>query len=414
LQILIYTHGFAPKIGGVETYVMLLAQGLAESVQAGKDGLRVTVATPTPAEGNDDAALPFRVVRQPGLGRLIGLIREADVVHLAGPSILPLTLSLALRKPTAVEHHGYQAICPNGLLLLEPDKTLCPGHFMARHYGKCIACNAAHQSWFTGLVKVFATFPRRWACRLASINLPISDHVNRRQQLPRSQVVYYGIPDPRPQPPVIDRGNANDAPPRMKTFAYVGRLVSEKGLPLLLEAAHYLRDGGHQFRLKFIGDGPERLRMEDLATTLDIRECVEFTGFLEGEALEKVMRTIDAVVMPSVWEETAGLSAIEQMMRGRLVVAADIGGLGEVVGEGGLKFPPGDIEGLASCLRRVLDEPDLAKALGKKARQRALQLFLEERMVAEHLSVYRQLLGGSGPSPEGPGAVGLPLGSSER
>jgi glycogen(starch) synthase len=126
------------------------------------------------------------------------------------------------------------------------------------------------------------------------------------------------------------------------------------------------------------------------------------------------MRTIDAVVMPSVWEETAGLSAIEQMMRGRLVVAADIGGLGEVVGEGGLKFPPGDIEGLASCLRRVLDEPDLAKALGKKARQRALQLFLEERMVAEHLSVYRQLLGGSGPSPEGPGAVGLPLGSSER
>lgn len=96
------------------------------------------------------------------------------------------------------------------------------------------------------------------------------------------------------------------------------------------------------------------------------------------------------------------------------MVAADIGGLGEIVGEAGLKFRRGDAEGLASCLRHVLDEPNLAKALGKKARQRALQLFREERMDAEHLAVYRQLLGGSGASPEGHGAVARPLHSPER
>jgi len=401
-------------IGGVETYVMLLAQGLAQGVRAGEDDLQVTVVTPTPAGGNNDAALPFRVVRRPGLGRLFHLVREADVVHLAGPCILPLTLSLALRKPTTVEHHGYQAICPNGMLFLEPSKTVCPGHFMSRRYGRCVACTAANQSWLTSLAKVLATFPRRWACWLASFNLPISDHVDRRLQLPRSQVVYYGIPDPMQQPQVIDLRDASDAPRRVMTFAYVGRLVSEKGLPLLVQAAKQLRDRGHKFRLKFIGDGPERERTEDLATTLGLGECVEFTGFLEGEALENAMRTIDAVVMPSICEETAGLSAIEQMMRGRLVVAADIGGLGEVVGDVGLKFTPGDIEGLASCLQRALNEPDLGKALGKKARQRALRLFLEERMVAEHLAVYRQLLGGSGSSPEGHGPVAQPLQRPER
>jgi glycosyltransferase involved in cell wall biosynthesis len=96
--------------------------------------------------------------------------------------------------------------------------------------------------------------------------------------------------------------------------------------------------------------------------------------------------------MPSVWEETAGLAAIEHMMRGRLVIAADIGGLGEVVGDGGLKFPAADAGGLASCLQQVLDAPELGAKLGEKARQRALALFSQERMVAEHLDVYRQLV----------------------
>lgn len=393
MKILIYTHSFAPRVGGVETYVMLLAQGLASYQQEHPgDDVRVTVVTPTPAGRMDDAGLPFRVARKPRLGRLFYLLREADVVHFAGPCLLPLSLSLSLRKPTMIEQHGYQAICPNGMLLLEPSKTVCPGHFMSRRYARCVACNAAHQSWLTSLAKVFTTFPRRWACRLASVNLPISDHVNHRLDLPRSKVVYYGIPDSRQRTQALDLGEANEAPRRVTTFAYIGRLVSEKGVPVLVHAVKQLRDEGYKFRLKVIGDGLERERTEGLVTALGLGEYTEFTGFLKGEALKNEMRMIDAVVMPSICEETAGLSAIEQMMRGRLVVAADIGGLGEVVGDVGLKFPAGDIGSLASCLRRVLDEPNLASVLGQRARQRALQLFRQERMVAEHLVVYRQFL----------------------
>ena len=101
------------------------------------------------------------------------------------------------------------------------------------------------------------------------------------------------------------------------------------------------------------------------------------------------LRDVQAVVMPSVWEETAGLAAIEQMMRGRLVIASDVGGLGEIVGDAGLKFPPGDAGALADCMRKVLRDPSLIESFGRKARERALRLFTRSRMTEEHARLYR-------------------------
>ena len=72
---------------------------------------------------------------------------------------------------------------------------------------------------------------------------------------------------------------------------------------------------------------------------LGLQDRVTFTGELRGPDFRKrLLRSVQVLVMPSRWEETAGLAAIEQMMRGGVVVAADVGGLSEVVGDAGLKF----------------------------------------------------------------------------
>ena len=420
MNVLIYSHTFAPSVGGVETYIMLLARGLvasgrvSESVkmrrrQGGRETRRravhvngtaaVTVVTQTPASGFDDATLPFRVVRQPSLVALWWLLGEADVVHLAGPVLLPLSLGLLRRRPIVIEHHGYQAVCPNGLLLYEPTKSACPGHFMARRYQRCLCCNAVMEGWPRSLLRILLTFPRRWLSKRAVVNAPITQHVLRRLKLPRSQVIYYGIPDPLSQsePPRVHP--ATTSPPTC--FAYIGRLVSEKGLPLLLQAAKRLKDRGYAFRLKFIGDGPERQRLETMTDALGLREQVFFTGFVQGDALRTAVADVACVVMPSVWEETAGLAAMEQMMQGRLVVATDIGGLAEVVGDAGLKFPVGDVEGLIDRLRQVLEMPNVVAELGRRARERALALFRQERMVEEHLAVYERLINRNGPKISG-------------
>lgn len=397
MKVFIYTHAFAPKVGGVETYVMLLAQGIAKNFNepiddwVSKDKVEVTVATLTPADGFDDALLPFRVIRKPGLRTLWRCIREADIIQLAGPAFIPLLFSLLQRKPVVVEHHGYQVICPNGLLFYEPSKTVCPGHFMARWYSKCLRCNAVTVGWFRSFVMLLFTFPRRWMCRRVAANVPISYHVLQRIQLPRSQVIYYGVPDP------FMAHDTPHLPPNIHhpiTFAYVGRLVSEKGLSLLLEAVKRLKNEGRIFRVLFIGDGPERNQLEAMTDAFGLQDRVQFTGFLRGQTLEEAMNSVTAIVMPSIWEETAGLAAIEHMMRGRVVIVANIGGLGEVVGEAGLKFLPGDVAALTECLRRILLDSEFIAELGRKSRERALRSFHLSNMIKRHIQLYHHILKG--------------------
>lgn len=388
MKVLIYAHFFAPRIGGAETYVRLLAEGLARGLGSSSSApVDVVVATSTAAGSFDDSSLPFPVVRQPNWFELFRLIRGADVVHLAGPCFLPMLFGLLMRKPVVIEHHGYQAVCPNGLLFFDPTQTVCPGHFQARRYQKCLQCNRAKSGVAKSLAMLLLTFPRNWMCKLVARNAPITVHVKERLQLPRSEVIYYGVPDLSPaEDPASSPGM-----PAALSFAYVGRLVSEKGLPILLQSAKELDHRGYRFSLKIIGDGPERRSLEKLTDSLNLRECVTFTGSQSGADLRRSLQDVAAVIMPTLCEETAGLAAIEQMMRAGLVIVSDIGGLGEVVNGAGLKFSPGDVSGLTACLRRVLDAPALVREIGKQARLRALEFFSYKKMIDRNMALYDQL-----------------------
>jgi len=142
-----------------------------------------------------------------------------------------------------------------------------------------------------------------------------------------------------------------------------------------------------------------------VARNLGFSDEISFAGYLCGDLLRRAVRDVTALVMPTIMEETAGLAAMEQMMRGRLVVAADIGGLGEVVDGAGLKFRPGDARGLAACLRRVVEEPSLARALGERARRRAVHAFSIGRMVDEHLAIFTRLVAPAGKAERSRGPV---------
>ncbi len=240
-------------------------------------------------------------------------------------------------------------------------------------------------SWLRAATKLLLMFPRNFLTRRARHNIAISQHVLTRQMLPRSSVVYYGIEDvfEGKVPPGADAPDAEKL-----CFAYVGRLVPEKGLPVLLESAGILKREGCEFDLLLIGDGPERPHLEGLIERAGLDSVVQITGFLQGAAFAKVLNRVRVVVMPSVWEETAGLAAIEQMMRGRLVIASKIGGLGEVVGDAGLTCAPGNAEDLARCMREVLQDPSKAGTIGVAARARALDVFRRDRMISDHASLY--------------------------
>jgi glycogen(starch) synthase len=387
MKLLLYSHFFAPSIGGVETFAMLLARGLAQYRSHDKSAaLEFTLVTQTPAANFDDASLPFPVVRQPSTRRLRHLIREADVVHIDGPALSPLFWARLAHKPVVVEHHVYQAICPNGLLIHQPDRTVCPGHFQAKRYRECLKCQAVEMSWPKAFAELLKGLIRNFLVRRAAKNVAITDHVRQRIALPNSLRIYYGINNPPESAP---------SPPRQTSgkicFAFVGRFVAEKGIPVLLEACRLLAQDSANFEVRLIGDGPLRPELEQIIRATNLRNCVNITGYLSGAPFVAALRDVAVVVMPSVWEETAGLSAIEQMMRGKLVIASNIGGLGEVVGDASLLFPPGDPGALADRMRSVLLHPALIESIGMKARARAVELFRQERMVSDHLQLYREL-----------------------
>jgi len=374
-------------VGGVQTVTLSLATGLAEwSKNHPADSIEVVFVTQTPGNGMDDSQFPFRMLRCPSLGQLIVLFRSADIIDLAGPSLMPLALAQILRKRTVLEHHGYQSICPNGILVYEPAHTVCPGQFMAGRYLECIRCNKQEMGLYGSIRSLVLTFPRRWLAQRVTVNVGVSPHVAQRVALPRTTTIWNGVPATNLADEQILSSEWQPT-----CFAYLGRLVTEKGLLVLLRASRELLFSGHNFQLRIVGDGPERSNLENLAREYGLADRVQFVGSVPAQDVPRALQGVAAIVMPSVCEDVAPLAAMEQMMAGRLLIASDIGGLGLVVDGLGLKFPPGDANALASCMRQVLDDPLRTIALGRSARPRALEMFTQGRMVEEHVRLYHEL-----------------------
>jgi len=384
MKLLIYSHFFAPSVGGVETLVLSLARGLS-GLRTPEEGpeFEVTLATQTPAGEFDDGSLPFRVVREPSIIQLRDLIGASDVVHVAGPALAPVVLSLLGRKPVVVEHHGFQTICPNGQLLIEPAATPCPGHFMADRHGECLRCNAG-QGWIASRKLWLLTFVRRFLCKRVSINITPTAWLGGLLQLPRVVAIPHGLE-------FITEALEHTATfSQVPVVAFQGRLVNTKGVRVLLDAARILLAQNRAFELLIIGDGPERATLERLSQEPPLAGRVRFVGRLVGEQLDSELARASVVVVPSLGGEVFGLVVAENMLRGLPVITSDLGAFLEVLGSRGVAFRTGDAAALAKELAQILDEPPLGARLGQSARQRALEFCNFRRMLEAHARVYRE------------------------
>ena len=381
MKLLIYSHFFAPSVGGVEAVVLSLARGLAELRESrGQPQFEITVVTEMPVGDFCDNDLPFRVIRQPRSIQLQNLIRKSDVVHLAGPALAPLLLGYILLKPLVVEHHGFQTICPNGQLFIEPTSTPCPGHFMLRQHGFCVRCNAG-QGWLSSAKLWLLTFLRRFLCKRVAANITPTQWLGEQVRLPRVTPIPHGLQAK------IPRREINRSAPR-PVIAFIGRLVSTKGVRDLLLAAKILNQQSHIFELLIIGDGPERSSLEELARETQISSMVRFAGHLEAAELENALGSALALVFPSLGGEVFGMVIAENMLRGKAIVASDLGAFSEVLDSAGLKFRTGDALDLAARISELIENPRLARQLGKRAYQRAVQFCNYQSMVLSHAETY--------------------------
>lgn len=184
--------------------------------------------------------------------------------------------------------------------------------------------------------------------------------------------------------------NANGRP----TLAFAGQLIPEKGVTTLLAAVEQLKKGGLSPLLRIAGSGPAELALREFCADRDLVDNVEFLGQIDW--VPDLFKQADAVVVPSQWEEAFGYVVAEAMASGACVVAADVGGIGEVVGksgEAGLLFRKGDSSDLAAKIRFILSLDEHGRAaIGSAARERIERLFSIERMVNGYLDVYEELV----------------------
>ncbi len=383
MKLLLYSHDWAPTIGGTQTITALLARGLAIRAAVGSGTIELTLVTNTPRGKMNDAIANYRIVRAPSFLHLASLLLQSDLIHLAGPSLSPLMLAWLLRKPVVVEHHGFQTICPNGQLFYARTRSRCSGHFMAGNYSECIACNR-REGYVRSISQWLLTFPRRWLCQRVAANITPTNWLAAQLQLPRMTTIYHGIPDApcdTQQSAQVDRVK----------FAFLGRLVSTKSVPVLLHAMAELRKRGTSCELLIIGDGPERNSLENEVSELAIGDAVSFLSYVIEADLERALAGVVAVVSPGASGEVFGLAAAENMRRGRVAIVPASSALAEVVGDSGLIFPEGDSLKLAAVMQRLIAEPELRERLSWAARERSQKLFDEDAMVDAHISLYKSI-----------------------
>lgn len=336
MKILISSHAFAPSIGGIETVSALLAD---EFVRLGHS---VAVVTQTAATSRESHG--YRVLRRLSAQELFNTIKWCDLYWQNNLSLRTIWPAWPLRKPVVITHQGSYCRRPSGIDFVQRLKHAIVGRTTSVAISKAVAV-------------CFAT---------------------------DSRVIHN---------PYDARKFSADVPneKRSADLVFLGRLVVEKGVDILLEALAVLRRRNFLPSLTIVGAGPEDGALKRMAATLGLNDQVTFTGPKRDEELIALLRRHKVLVVPSRYEEPFGVVALEGIASGCVVVGSQGGGLPEAIGSCGVTFPNGDVEALAEVLESLLREPTKREQLLAPAPLH-LAKFHSATIAEEYIELFRSKL----------------------
>ena len=310
MKILLSCYVFPPSVGGTEEVGEIVAHGFAAR------GHSVRVLTMTPSAQPD--SYPFEVIRCPGAARLLECVRWCDVffhVHISLRFAWPLLL---IPRPWVVSIHA-----------------------------------PIHGTGFTAA----RNFVKRMILRLArvtAVSTAMSRGTGRRTTIVTN-------------PYRSDVFRLTNDGARPCDLVFLGRLVSDKGINLLIAALAKLRDRGLRPRLAVIGRGPEEPALRAQCEALGVADQVEFLGYVPNEELVHRLNQCRVMVIPSIWEEGFGIVALQGIACGCVIVASEAGGLSEAMGPCGVSFPKRDVSTLADRIAELLQDKQKVAALQRHA-----------------------------------------------
>ncbi len=180
-------------------------------------------------------------------------------------------------------------------------------------------------------------------------------------------------------------------------IGFVGRLVPEKGLDTLFRACVKLLG---RWKLTVVGSGPAQEQLEALAERLGIASRITWRGALPQESLSDLWPTLDCLVAPSrstpAWVESFHPPLVEAMGHGVTVIGTDSGALPELIASAGLVVPEDDVTALTSAIQRLADTPRERLRLGREARLRVMNEFVDHAVARRTMEFWQKVVGRRG------------------
>ncbi len=342
--------------GGIERYVMYLSQGLDSQ------GIENCVACPagSPLSKRVANSIPISVkgrVSPAAIGSYVKILRQGkfDVIH-AHFSPDFMTVGLAARMART------------------------PLRIMTRHVALPMSASKVRRNLF-----------------LFEHIIPVSDAVMKVLKgsgVPphRMTVAKAGVPSLTVSKSRDEVRQGLGLKPEDFAVGNFGRLVADKGVSVLVDAAPYCK--GTSFHV--FGEGPEKAALLRQIADKDAGKFIKLHGFVSE--VENLMNAMDAVAIPSVWAEAFPYAALEAFSLGVPVIASKIGGLPELVHDGvnGLLFKPGDVEGFITNVMILKADRSLGPGLGETGKEVHASRYTVEKMGARIAAVYKQELGFKG------------------
>jgi glycosyltransferase involved in cell wall biosynthesis len=339
VKITFSSHAFAPSVGGIETMSLLLAQ---EFVRRGHE---VWILTQTPP-GSVPDEYKFRITRTPSAREIIASLKWCDVCYHNNISLQtawPLLLGL-VQRPLVVTHATWLFPASTG--------------------------------------KTFITRLKRFALGRTAASIAISRAMEEHIGLPSYRIgnayddaTFFEMPDVT----------------RDRELCFLGRLVSDKGADILLDALALLKNRNLMPSLSIIGDGEEKELLQHRAAELGLNPQVRFLGARRGLELTRLLDSHRILVAPARWAEPFGIIALEGIGCGCVVVGTEEGGLPDAIGPCGVTVPNGDADKLAEALEALLtDEHKLVQY-----QSRAHEHLRKQRLTViadQYLEVFNKVL----------------------
>jgi glycosyltransferase involved in cell wall biosynthesis len=310
-----------------------------------------------------------------------------DVVHVHNffPLLSPAVFDVcrAMHVPAVITLHNYRTICTGGMLLRDGrtcEKCLHQGHVWGvvhRCYRRSLVGSAA-SAYMIAMHQRRGTFTRNGIRLIALSRFARDKFVQAGFDAAKVDVKPNFMEDPG-EPAT---GTARNG------LLYVGRLSPEKGVDILLEAA---AQTGAPVRI--VGDGPTAEELRRLAPP-----NVTFLGQVPRPQVLIEMARAKAIVVPSRWYEGFPMVVVEAFASGTPVIASDLGGLAEIVEEGGngMLFQPGNVNLLSRCIDRMFGTPGLAVLCGKGARTTYLSRYTPAQNLRQLEEVYSRAIAATG------------------